>query len=91
MNKEGARLDKFGTGRTLKGAVKAVFKQMERDRVGEKDILYIAHGAVPEDAEMIRDMALERFPGIDVRILLLSHVFITQGGPGCVALQHVQK
>ena len=91
LNKEGARLDKFGTGRTLKGAVKAVFKQMERDRVGEKDILYIAHGAVPEDAEMIRDMALERFPGIDVRILLLSHVFITQGGPGCVALQHVQK
>lgn len=91
LNREGTRLDKFGTGRTLKGAVKAVFKQMQKDHVGKEDILYIAHGAVPEDAAQIKEMALKEFPGIDVRIHELSHVFITQGGPGCVALQHIHR
>ena len=90
-NKECSRLDKFGIGRTMKGAVKAVFRQMKKDQVGKEDILYIAHGNVPEDALAIEAMAKEEFPGIDIRIHLLSHVFITQGGPGCVALQHIRR
>ena len=91
LNREGTRLDKFGTGRTLKGAVKVVFKQMQQDHVGKDDILYIAHGAVPEDAAQIQEMALNEFPGIEVRIHMLSHAFITQGGPGCIALQHIKR
>ena len=90
-NKECSRLDKFGIGRTMKGAVKAVFRQMKKDQVGKEDILYIAHGNVPEDALAIEAMAKEECPGIDIRIHLLSHVFITQGGPGCVALQHIRR
>lgn len=90
-NKACSRLDKFGIGRTMKGAVKAVFRQMKKDQVGKEDILYIAHGNVPEDALAIEAMAKEEFPGIDIRIHVLSHVFITQGGPGCVALQHIRR
>lgn len=91
LTKTGTSLDKFGAGRMLKGAVKLVFKQMKRDQVGEKDILYIAHGNVPKDVEEIREMAQREFPGIEIRVHCLSHVFITQGGPGCVAIQHIRR
>ncbi len=91
LTKTGTSLDKFGAGRMLRGAVKLVFKQMKRDQVGEKDILYIAHGNAPEDALEIKEMARREFPGLEIRIHLLSHVFITQGGPGCVAIQHIRR
>lgn len=91
LKQSGISLDKFGVGRTMKRAVMSVFRQMKKDQVGENDILYIVHGAVPETASQIKEMALAEFPGIDVRIHLLSHAFITHGGPGCVALQHIRK
>lgn len=91
LNKSGTSLDKFGMARTMKGAAKTIFKQMKKDHVGCEHILYIVHGAVPETAKQIKEMAEEEFPGIDVRIHLLSHVFITHGGPGCVALQYIRK
>ncbi len=84
-------LDKFGVGRTMNSAAKTVFRQMKKDGVDSGHILYIVHGDVPEDAMRIQKIALAEFPGIDVRIHLLSHVFITQGGPGCVALQWIRK
>lgn len=84
-------LDKFGVGRTMNSAAKTVFRQMKKDGVDSGHILYIVHGDAPEDAMRIQKMALAEFPGIDVRIHLLSHVFITQGGPGCVALQWIRK
>lgn len=91
LNKEGKSLDKFGMGRTMKGAVKAVFRQMKSEQVGEKDILYIVHGDALEDALQIEAMAKEEFPGMEIRVHLLSHVFITHGGPGCIALQHIRR
>ncbi|MDO5416805.1 MAG: DegV family protein [Lachnospiraceae bacterium] len=87
----GRSLDKFGVGRTMNGALKNIFKQMKKDLVGAQDILYIVHGGVQKEAERIRDMVSAEFPGIDIRIHLLSHAFITHGGPGCIALQHVRK
>ena len=91
LNEAGSSLDKFGVGRTMKRAAKAVFRQMKKDQVGKDDILYIVHGAAPKAAAQIRELALEEFPGIDVRVHLLSHVFITHGGPGCIAIQHIRK
>ena len=91
LNKEGKSLDKFGMGRTMKGAVQAVFRQMKSEQVGEKDILYIVHGDALEDALQIEAMAKEEFPGMEIRVHLLSHVFITHGGPGCIALQHIRR
>lgn len=90
-NESCTSLDKFGVGRTMNGAAKSVFKQMKKDGVGDQHILYIVHGNAPEDAERIAEMAEKEFPGIDVRIHLLSTVFITQGGPGCVAIQSIRK
>ncbi len=91
LNESGTSLDKFGMARTMKGAAKSVFKQLKKENVGKGDILYIVHGAVAKTANQIKEMALEEFPGIDVRVHLLSHVFITHGGPGCVAIQYIRK
>lgn len=90
-SEDATRLDKFGVGRTMKSAVKAVFRYLRSEKVGEGDILYLVHGDALEDALQIREMAEKEFPGIDVRIHLLSHVFITHGGPGCIALQYIRK
>lgn len=90
-NADSTRLDKFGVSRTLKGAVKAVFRQMKNDRLGKDDILYVVHGDALEDALTIREMAEKEFPETEIRIHLLSHVFITHGGPGCIALQYIKK
>lgn len=91
LKEDGKSLDKFGVGRTMNSAVKAVLKQMKKDQVGDKDILYIVHGDVPEDAERAAQAAAAEFPGLDIRIHLLSHVFITHGGPGCIAVQHIRR
>lgn len=91
LNQEGKSLDRFGMGRTMKGAAKAVFRQMKSDQVGGEDILYIVHGDALEDALQIEAMAKEEFPGLEIRVHLLSHVFITHGGPGCIALQHIRR
>lgn len=90
-NKEGSRLDKFGVGRTMKGAAKAVFRQMKKDGVGKDDILYISHGGVPDDARQVKELAEKEFPETEIQVYPLSHVFITQGGPGCIALQYIRK
>ena len=45
--------------------------------------------AVKED-ERIAKIA-EALPGANIQVVDLSPAFITQGGPGCVAIQYVQE
>lgn len=90
-SEDSTSLDKFGVGRTMKGAAKLVFRYLKNEMAGEGDILYIVHGDALEDALEIQEMAEAEFPGVDIRIHLLSHVFITHGGPGCIALQYIRK
>lgn len=91
LNEERSRLDKFGVGRTMKGAAKTVFRQMKKDNVGKDDILFISHGGVPDDARQIKELAQKEFPETEIQVYLLSHAFITQGGPGCIAIQYIRK
>ena len=47
----------------------------------------IAPGYEPEALAILKEL----IPGADFEILPLSPAFITQGGPGCVAVQTVKK
>lgn len=85
------KLDKFCIKRTMSAAVKSVLDHMEKKMVDARHIVYIAHANALKDAQQIKENILERFKGIEVCIMDLSPVFVTQGGPQCVAIQYIEK
>lgn len=52
--------------------------------------MYVSHAGVKEKAEKAKAALAEKFPNALIEILELSPAFITQGGPGCVAVQVVK-
>jgi len=76
-----------GVRRGFAQAVKYVAKALADRNVGKDWRIYITHAAVPHLAEQARKMLSETFPEAVFDVLPLSPAFITQGGPGCVAIQ----
>ena len=54
-------------------------------------LLYIVHAAAPKEAGAIREMIEAEFKGIQIQMMDLSPVFVAQGGPGCVAIQYIER
>ncbi len=89
---EGNRLDKFTTGRNFELAVKAIIKDLkEVKKIDTNHKLFVSHGFAEEQAKGVVAKLEAAFPGIEVELLTLSCAFITQGGPGCVAIQSILK
>lgn len=89
QTKDGKRLDKFATCRSFDLAVKKLVSYYEGKL--NNHILYISHAFCLEKAQKVKLMFEAKYKGLDIRILDLSCAFITQGGPGCVAVQTVAK
>lgn len=89
QTKDGCRLDRFGMGRTLKSAVESIIRQLKTKRLGAEHILYISHAEALADAQIVKAMIEKEFTGLEIRMLELSAAFVTQGGPGCIAIQYV--
>ena len=64
---------------------------MKKNNVSEKFKVYISHADNPSVASQFVEAIKEKIDGIDIQTLLLSPVMITQGGPGCVAIQFIIK
>ena len=77
--------------RSFAQAVKHVIKLIDECGDGAGWKIYISHADVPDMAEMARKQLEERFPAAVIEIYGLSPVFITQGGPGCMAIQTIQE
>ncbi len=45
----------------------------------------------PFEAGAIREMIEAEFKGIQIQMMDLSPVFVAQGGPGCVAIQYIER
>ncbi len=88
---EGRKLDKVGVKRTMASAFKVVVDIMKKRNLSEKHIIYVSHARDEKDALKAKEMLNEAFPDIEVVILELSHAFITQGGPHCVAIQYIER
>lgn len=80
-----------GVRRGFVHAVKYVIKALEKRGVGEGWQIYITHADAKEKAEQAHKLLLEAFPTAVYEMLPLSPVFITQGGPGCVAIQVIHS
>ncbi len=91
QTEDGRRLEKFAMKKTMKGAVKDVIADFIDRGVNEDYIIYITHAGALEKAEKAAEQIKAGIAGVQIEILYLSPAFITQGGPGCVAIQCIKK
>ena len=87
----GERLTIAGIRRGYSHAVKFITKELEKREIGEGWRVYISHAGALEKAKQTLEALKEAMPGAYYEILPLSPAFITQGGPGCVAVQYVKE
>ena len=91
QSEDGKQLVMSAIKRNFKQAVAHVSDKLEEMGVGANWRIYVTHAAVPEMAQNAMKMLKERFPDSNYEIHLLTPAFITQGGPGCVAIQAIRE
>ncbi len=91
LTEDGTRLDKFFVKRTMSAAVSGIMDHMKKKGIDGRYLLYIVHAAAPKEAGAIREMIEAEFKGIHIQMMDLSPVFVAQGGPGCVAIQYIER
>lgn len=88
---DGKRLDKFGVKRTMSAAGASVAKYLVKKQLDERHVVYVSHANVPKDAMKIMEVIKDALPKTEVIMYKLSPAFVTQGGPGCVAIQYNER
>ena len=91
QTENGERLTIASIRRGFPHAVKYLVKELEKAGVGKGWKVQISHAAAPDKAQMALDALKAAIPEADFCILPLSPAFITQGGPGCVAVQYIHE
>lgn len=91
LTKDGMKLDKFAVKRTMKSAIGTVIDHLKGRNLDGRHILYISHANALEDAKRVKEQIKEVFAEVEVQILELGAVFVTQGGPKCIAIQYIEK
>lgn len=87
---EGNGLNQFVITRTYKKAVASIVADLQKQNVNNEFTFYITH-AFNEDLAMLFETKIkEAFQDAKVIVYPLSAAFITQGGPGCVAVQAIK-
>ena len=84
----GERLTVAGIRRGFPHAVKYICEALQKAGVGKGWQVQISHAGALDKAELAKKALQEVLPGAEILIYPLSPAFITQGGPGCVAVQY---
>ena len=88
---DGCRLTIASIRRGYKAAMKYVAEQLQKKGIGQGWRVYIAHAADEAKVSLTEKMLAEALPGAAFETVDLSPAFITQGGPGCLAVQYVME
>ncbi len=91
QTEDGTRLTIAGIRRGFQHALKYIEKSLQSNGVGAGWRVYITHADAREKAEQAREFLASHLPDAVFEILPLSPVFITQGGPDCVAIQAIAE
>ncbi len=91
LTPDGKRLDKFGVKRTMSATAASIAKNLHKLNLDERHIIYVSHANVLKDATKVFEVLSEAFPKSEVQLFKLSPAFVTQGGPGCIAIQYIEK
>ena len=89
--KDAKRLEKYGMKKTFKSAIKEIIKAFQEMGVNEDYKIYVTHAGVLEQAKSAIAQIQEAFANVEIELYKLSPAFITQGGPGCIAIQTIKK
>ena len=90
QTEDGCRLTIAGIRRGYPHAVKYIVEQLKKKGIGKGWRVYISHADTMENAQLALKKLQEAMPEAIYEILPLSPAFITQGGPGCVAVQYIE-
>ena len=85
------KLEKFAVSRTWQQAMDAIIDHLVQQQVTIRHKIYVSHAQNQAIAQQFVQRITSRIPGIDLTVLPLTPVMITQGGPGCVAVQYILK
>ena len=88
QTENGERLTVSGIRRGYSHAVKYIVQKLLKAGVGKGWQIQISHAGAPDKAEQALQALKDAMPDADFRVYPLSPAFITQGGPGCVAIQY---
>ena len=88
QTENGERLTAASIRRGFPHAVKYIVEQLVKAGVGKGWQVQISHAGAPDKAELALKALKEAMPEAEFLIYPLSPAFITQGGPGCVAVQY---
>ncbi len=86
----GERLTVAGIRRGYPHAVKYLADQLKKAGINKGWQVQISHAGARDKAELALKVLKEALPEADFQIYPLSPAFITQGGPGCVAVQYIK-
>ena len=87
---DGTRLTIAGIRRGVPHAIKYIREALKKAGVGAGWRVYVSHAGALDSAEKAVKVMKEAMPDAVYEILPLSPAFITQGGPGCFAVQYVK-
>lgn len=86
----GERLTVAGIRRGFPHAAKYIVEQLKKAGVEKGWQVQISHAGALDKAELALKVLKEAMPDAEYHIYPLSPAFITQGGPGCVAVQYIK-
>lgn len=87
----GKGLDKFSVCRTSLKVAHDIIEEMKREGIDSTYEFFITHADNLKLAKKLKEKLLDAFPEAIIHVYPLSPSFITQGGPGCVAVQAIQQ
>lgn len=87
---EGNGLNKFSISRTLKKAVDSVVTELKERNIDSTYHIYVTHAKNNDLANRFVEKIKEKIENANITVYPLSPSFITQGGPGCVAIQAIK-
>lgn len=90
LTKDRRQLERYAIKRTFKSAVDAIASHLTSKQVDGCFRIYLCHACAPELAEKAKKRLIELGVEAEFETHLLSPVFTTQGGPGCVAIQSIR-
>jgi DegV family protein with EDD domain len=85
------KLEKFAVSRTWQQAMDAIIDHMVSQQVSIQHKIYVSHAQNLAVAQQFIQRIQNRIASIEIELLPLTPVMITQGGPGCVAVQYILK
>ena len=91
QTENGERLTIAAIRRGFSHAVKFIVKELEKAGIGKGWKVQISHAGCADKAQKVLEALKEAMPEADYSIIPLSPAFITQGGPGCFAVQYVHE